>query len=220
MACVLWPVQVQQYHEAVQAIIQGRPDAATPLLLQLLDEPLLQPPAAAGSPSTAQRKQQPQQQAVAVQSRVLQGMRPKVLLSLAPLLGPSLKALDIWAEALSYDQHNPKVWEEVSIVLAHLGHLRLAVQAAERALCLRPMDVALHERLAVLLAALEVSKQRRLLTWCVRWLCCVRSADRHAAVVVLLRQCTVRSMPQHPVNFCCCRQLQWPACKPSCMCSS
>lgn len=93
---------------------------------------------------------------VAQQSTVLQGMRPKVLLSLAPLLGPSRKALDVWAEALTYDQHNPSIWEEISIVLAHLGHLQLAVQAAGRALGLRPMDVPLHERLAVLLAALQV----------------------------------------------------------------
>jgi Flp pilus assembly protein TadD len=83
-------------------------------------------------------------------------MRPKVLLSLAPLLGYSRKALDVWAEALTYDQHNPKIWEEISIALAHLGHLQLAVQAADRALGLRPTDVGLHERLAVLLAALEV----------------------------------------------------------------
>lgn len=160
-------LQVQQYHQAVQATIQGQQDVARPLLLQLLDEPLLQPPAphaaaastspaaAARSPSTGQRKQQ-QQAVVAQQSRVLQGMRPKVLLSLAPLLGYSRKALDVWAEALTHDQHNPKIWEEISIALAHLGHLQLAVQAADRALGLRPTDVGLHERLAVLLAALEV----------------------------------------------------------------
>jgi hypothetical protein len=141
---------------------------ARPLLLQLLDEPLLQPPAPhaaaaisspanpARSPSTGQRKQQQQQVAVAQQSRVLQGMRPKVLLSLAPLLGYSRKALDVWAEALTHDQHNPKIWEEISIALAHLGHLQLAVQAADRALGLRLTHVGLHERLAVLLAALEV----------------------------------------------------------------
>jgi tetratricopeptide (TPR) repeat protein len=160
--------QVQQYRQAVQAIIQGDTAAATPLLLQLLNEPLLQPAAqdassgaataaaGGGSSSAAQRKAQQQQQQV-LQSRNLQGMRPKVLLSLAPLLGQTQKALEIWAEALTYDPNNAKVWEELSIVLAHLGHLRLAVQAADRAVGLRSSDVSLLERLAVLLAAQQVS---------------------------------------------------------------
>lgn len=162
--------QVQQYRQAVQAIIKGDTAAATPLLLQLLNEPLLQPAAqdgssgtanaaaaaVGGSPSAAQRKAQQQQQQV-LQSRNLQGMRPKVLLSLAPLLGQTQKALELWAEALSYDPNNAKIWEELSIVLAHLGHLRLAVQAADRAVGLRSSDVTLLERLAVMLAAQQVS---------------------------------------------------------------
>lgn len=152
-----------QYKQAVQSIIHGDAEAAKPLLLSLLEEPLLQPsgqqPAAAaavGSSQGASKLQQEQQQQ-AVQSRVLQGMRTKVLLSLAPLLGQTQQALEVWAEALAEDPHNSKVWEELSIVLAHLGHLSLAVYAADRALELRPSDVTLHERLAVLLAAQEVS---------------------------------------------------------------
>lgn len=93
---------------------------------------------------------------VAAQSRILQAMRPKVLLSLAPLLGQTQKALEVWAEALAYEPRNPKVWEEISVVLAHLGHLSLAVYAADRALGLKPTDTTLHERLIVLLAAQEV----------------------------------------------------------------
>lgn len=170
-------LQVQQYRQAVQSIVQGQDAAAASLLLQLLDEPLLQPAAAdvpaagtgsAGaaaavaavggraSPAQRKRQQQQQQQQTVGQSKNLQGMRPKVLLSLAPLLGPTPQALAAWAEALSYDPQNPKIWEELSIVLAHLGHLGLAVQAADRAVGLRPSDVTMHERLAVLLAAQQV----------------------------------------------------------------
>jgi tetratricopeptide (TPR) repeat protein len=98
-----------------------------------------------------------------VQSRILQGLRPKVLIRLAPLLGHTPKALEVWAEALAYEPANPAIWEEISIVLAQLGHLSLAVYAADKALGFRPADVCLHERLAVLLAAQEVGV--RLLAW-------------------------------------------------------
>lgn len=153
-----------QYKQAVQSIIHGDTEAAKPLLLSLLEEPLLQPArqhaaAAAAGSSHGMSKSHQQEQQQAMQSRVLQGMRTKVLLSLAPLLGQTQKALEVWAEALADDPHNSKVWEELSIVLAHLGHLSLAVYAADRALELRPADVTLHERLAVLLAAQEVSSR-------------------------------------------------------------
>jgi tetratricopeptide (TPR) repeat protein len=133
------------------------------LLLQLLNEPHLQPAAqdasagAAASAAAVGGSPAQQQQQQVSQSRNLQGMRPKVLLSLAPLLGQTQKALEIWAQALTFDPDNAKVWEELSIVLAHLGHLRLAVQAADRAVGLQSSDVSLLERLAVLLAAQQVS---------------------------------------------------------------
>jgi len=135
---------MQQYRQAVQSIIHGDCDAAKPLLLQLLEEPLLQPaaqapaavPASLGSRNKAQRlqQQQQQQQQQAVQPHVLQGMHFKVLLSLAPLLGQTQHALQVWAEALAYQPQDCKVWEEISIMLAQLGHLSLAVYAAERVL--------------------------------------------------------------------------------------
>jgi hypothetical protein len=160
-------LQVLQYRQAVQAIIQGDSSTATPLLLQLLQEPLLQPPSpdtstaaartTAAKPAAPIRKQQQQPaQQQAVQSELLQGLRPKVLLSLAPLLGQTQAALQIWAEVLAYEPLNPKVWEEISIVLAGLGHLPLAVHAAERACGLKPSDVTMQERLVLILAALEV----------------------------------------------------------------
>jgi hypothetical protein len=158
--------QVLQYRQAVQAIIQGNSSTATPLLLQLLQEPLLQAPSpdastaaarpAAARPGAAGRKQQQQPVQQPVQSEILQGLRPRVLLSLAPLLGQSQAGLQIWAEVLAYEPLNPKVWEEISIVLASLGHLPLAVHAAERACSLRPTDVTLQEQLVLILAALEV----------------------------------------------------------------
>lgn len=165
-------LQAQQFRQAEQAILQGDTATATPLLLQLFNEPLLQPAAvqhapagataragaAVGSPSPAQQRKQHQQQQI-LQSRTLQGMRPRILLSLAPLLGQTQKALEVWAEALSHDPLNPKIWEEISIVLAHLGHLRLAVQAADRAVGLKPSDITLHELLAVLLAACQVRQK-------------------------------------------------------------
>jgi Flp pilus assembly protein TadD len=80
-------------------------------------------------------------------------MRYKVLLNLAPLLGSSHEALQAWCAALSHNPSNPKIWEEASLVLAHLGHLSLAVYAAGVALRLAPDSVLLLERLVVMLAA-------------------------------------------------------------------
>jgi Flp pilus assembly protein TadD len=80
-------------------------------------------------------------------------MRYKVLLNLAPLLGSSHEALQAWCDALTHNPNNPKIWEEASLVLAHLGHLALAVYAAGVALRLAPDSVLLLERLVVMLAA-------------------------------------------------------------------
>lgn len=158
-------LQVKQYREALQHIVQNQAEAAQRLLLQLLDEPLLQPnvhlrshDASAVSPRTSQEKQpQSRQKPATMQSRVLQGLRPKILHSLAPLLGPTQRALEVWAEILNQEPSNARIWEEISIILAHLGHLSLAVYSASKAVALRPADIHLHERLIVLLAAQEVS---------------------------------------------------------------
>src|SRR4029079_5043148 len=69
-------LQAQLFRQAEQAILQGDTATATPLLLQLLQEPLLQPAAvqhapagataragaAVGSPTPAQQRKQQQQQ--------------------------------------------------------------------------------------------------------------------------------------------------------------
>lgn len=80
-------------------------------------------------------------------------MHYKVLSSLAPLLGQSPEALDIWCKIIEQDATNAKAWEESGIILAHMGQLQLAVQAADIALQLKPDNVVLLERLIVLYAA-------------------------------------------------------------------
>jgi tetratricopeptide (TPR) repeat protein len=97
----------------------------------------------------------PRKAAAGLQSRVLQGMRYKVLLNLAPLLGSTPEALQTWCAALSHNPSNPKIWEEASLVLAQLGHLQLAVYAAGAALRLSPDSVLLLERLVAMLAGLQ-----------------------------------------------------------------
>jgi tetratricopeptide (TPR) repeat protein len=80
-------------------------------------------------------------------------MHYKALLNLAPLLGSSHEALQAWCDALGHNPANPKIWEEASLVLAHLGQLSLAVYAAGVALRLAPDSVLLLERLVVMTAA-------------------------------------------------------------------
>ncbi|WIA40495.1 hypothetical protein OEZ86_013847 [Tetradesmus obliquus] len=153
---------VQQHNTAVQLITAGQRDAAKTILQQLLQEPLLQEQAvaaaaaaaagsSAGKPAAATAAAAAA--AAAPQSRALQGMRYKVLLNLAPLLGSTPEALQAWCDALSHNPTNPKAWEEASLVLAQQGQLHLAVYAAGVGLRLAPDSVLLLERLVVMLAA-------------------------------------------------------------------
>lgn len=80
-------------------------------------------------------------------------MRYNVLCGLAPLLGQTQEALDLWSQVIQQSPANIKAWEEASIILAHLGHLYPAVISAERALSLKPDSTVLLERLVVLCAA-------------------------------------------------------------------
>ncbi len=106
--------------------------------------------AAAASAAAAATGTTSQQQ---YQSQVLQGMRYKALYNLAPLLGSTQEALETWCAALQHNPSNSKIWEEASILLAHLGHPALAVYATDKALGFMGDSVVLLERLVVLLAA-------------------------------------------------------------------
>lgn len=80
-------------------------------------------------------------------------MRYNVLYNLAPLLGHTQEALDIWSQVIKHKTNSIRAWEECSITLAHLGQLYQAMCAAEVALRLQPDSVVLLERLVVLSAA-------------------------------------------------------------------